>query len=185
MIVYAVYVKPNATYYLVSIIGLLVFPIIPILISCILGTFITFVASKFKGKNIAQTVITLIFLLGIMYFSYNSEMLITNIAKNASSINDFITKIYYPAGKYIELITEFKITQLLEFIVVNVALFIVTIFLIGKVYFNINSNAKSIKINNVTNKSINALYLNNSDFKDLTLNTNISDLKTLVSNKKK
>ena len=91
MIVYAVYVKPNATYYLVSIIGLLVFPIIPILISCILGTFITFVASKFKGKNIAQTVITVIFLLGIMYFSYNSEMLITNIAKNASSINDFIT----------------------------------------------------------------------------------------------
>ena len=67
MIVYAVYVKPNATYYIASIIGLLVFPIVPILISCILGTFITFVASKFKGKNIAQTVITVIFLLGIMY----------------------------------------------------------------------------------------------------------------------
>ncbi len=147
MIVYAVYVKPSVTYYIVSIIGLLMFPIVPILISCILGTFITFVASKFKGKNIAQTVITVIFILGIMYFSYNSEMLITNIAKNASSINDFITKIYYPAGKYIELVTEFKITHLLEFIVVNIALFIVTIILIGKVYFNINSNAKSIKKN--------------------------------------
>ena len=48
-----------------------------------------------------------------------------------------------------------------------------------------NNVQKSIKINNVTNKSINALYLNNSDFKDHTLNTNISDLKTLVSNKKK
>ena len=47
-----------------------------------------------------------------------------------------------------------------------------------------NNVQKSIKINNVTNKSINALYLNNSDFKDRTLNTNISDLKTLVSNKK-
>ena len=47
-----------------------------------------------------------------------------------------------------------------------------------------NNVQKSIKINNVTNKSINALYLNNSDFKDHTLNTNISDLKTLVSNKK-
>lgn len=147
MIVYAVYVKPSVTYYIVSIIGLLMFPIVPILISCIIGTIITFVASKFKGKNIVQTIITVIFLLGIMYFSYNSEMLITNIAKNASSINDFITKIYYPAGKYIELVTEFKITHLLEFIVVNIALFIVTIILIGKVYFNINSNAKSIKKN--------------------------------------
>ena len=47
-----------------------------------------------------------------------------------------------------------------------------------------NNVQKSIKINNVTNKSINALYLNNSDFKDHTLNTNISDLKTLVSKKK-
>ena len=47
-----------------------------------------------------------------------------------------------------------------------------------------NNVQKSIMINNVTNKSINALYLNNSDFKDHTLNTNISDLKTLVSNKK-
>ena len=47
-----------------------------------------------------------------------------------------------------------------------------------------NNVQKSIKINNATNKSINALYLNNSDFKDHTLNTNISDLKTLVSNKK-
>ena len=47
-----------------------------------------------------------------------------------------------------------------------------------------NNVQKSIKINNVTNKSINALYLNNSDFKGHTLNTNISDLKTLVSNKK-
>ena len=47
-----------------------------------------------------------------------------------------------------------------------------------------NNVQKSIKINNVTNKSINALYLNNSGFKDHTLNTNISDLKTLVSNKK-
>lgn len=152
MIVYAVYMKPSALYYVVSFVGLLVFPIIPILISCLVGTFITYVSSKFKGKNIVQTLITMFFLIGILYFSYNSENLVMNIAKNASSINDFITKLYYPAGAYIQLITKFEAIKLLEFILVHVGLFIITIMLIGKVYFNINSSVKSIKANKSNKK---------------------------------
>ena len=147
IIVYARYTNPEFTYYIVSFIGILVFPIIPILISCLIGTFITYISSKFKGKNIAQTVITVLFLLGIMYFSYNSENLLMNIAKNASSINDFITKLYYPAGAYIELITKFDLVKLLEFVFINLGLFVGSIMIIGRVYFNINSNSKSIKIN--------------------------------------
>lgn len=152
IIVYAIYMKPTIMYYIVSFIGLLLFPIIPILISCVIGTFITFVSSKFKGKNFVQTLITVIFLLGIMYFSYNSDNLIMNIAQNASSINDFITKLYYPAGIFIELITKFNPIKLLEFIIVNLGLLMVTILVIGKVYFNINSNVKSIKLNKTNKK---------------------------------
>ena len=154
MIVYARYTNPDITYYIVSLIGLIVFPMVPILISCLIGTFITYAASKFKGKNIAQTIITVVFLLGIMYFSYNSENLLTNIAQKASGINDFITKLYYPAGAYIELITKFNTLKLLEFIFVNISVFIVAIVLIGKIYFNINSNVKTIKINNSNKKYI-------------------------------
>ena len=145
MIVYARYTNPDILFYIVSLIGLLLFPIIPILISCLIGTVITFVASKFKGKNIVQTLITGIFLLGVLYFSYNSENLFNDIAKNAANINDFITKLYYPAGAYIELITKFDIIKLLEFIFINLGLFAIAIALIGRVYFNINSNVKGIK----------------------------------------
>ena len=150
MLVYVIHMKPGITYYITSFIGLLVFPIIPILISCLIGTFITSVASRFKGKNYVQTLITMVFILCIMYFSYNSQKLVMNIAQNASSINVFLTKIYYPAGTYIELITKFNFIKLLEFIVVNLSLFIVTIILIGRVYFNINSSIKSIKINKLS-----------------------------------
>ena len=148
IIVYAIYMNPSISYYLLSLIGLLLFPIVPILFSCLIGTIIAFISSKFKGKNIVQTIITVLFLLGIMYFSYNFEGLILNIANNASSINDFITKIYYPAGVYIELIQQFSIIKLLEFIFLNLILFILTIFIIGKIYFKINSSTKSIKLNN-------------------------------------
>ena len=127
IICYAKYINPNITYYIVSFIGLLLFPIIPILLSCIIGSIITFISSKFKGKNIAQTILTIVLLLGIMYISFNSEKILIDIANNATSINDFITKIYYPASAYIELTTNFNTLKLLEFILINLGLFIFTI----------------------------------------------------------
>lgn len=145
MIVYAKYMNPDMIYYVVSAIALLLFPIVPILLSCLVGTLITWMASKFKGKNIAQTVMTVSVLLVILYLSYNFESLIKNVAQNASSINDLITKLYYPAGAYITLVTSFSFMKLLEFIVVNLVLFLGIIALIGKIYFYVNSNVKSIK----------------------------------------
>lgn len=152
IIVYARYINPNVSYYIVSIIGIILFPIIPILISCLIGTFITYLASKFKGKNYVQTILTIIFLLGIMSFSYNSENLVLDIAKNATSINDFITKIYYPAGAYIDLVLNFNVIKLIEFICIHFIVFIFTILFVGKVYFNINSDVKSIKISKSSTK---------------------------------
>ena len=154
IIVYAIHMNPSFMYYVISIIGLLLFPIIPIIISCLIGFIITFFASKFKSKNIVQTIITFILLIGIMYFSYNSENLIMNIAQNASSINDLITKIYYPAGAYIELITSFSIFKLLEFILIHLSLFTIIIILIGKIYFKINSVSKSVKVNKSNKKYV-------------------------------
>ena len=146
IIAYAIHTNPNFTYYVVSLISLIILPIIPILLSCLIGTIITFFSSMFTSRRLAQTIITFVLLIGIIYISYNSEVIIMNIAKNAQSINDLITKIYYPAGAYIELITVFNALKLVKFIIVNIILFIITIFVVGKVYFNINSGVKSIRI---------------------------------------
>ena len=154
VIVYAVHVHPNTIYYLISFIGLIVFPIIPILLSSLIGSITTFISSKFKGKNIIQTLLTFILLLGIIYFSYNFEGIISNIAEKAYNLSDLITKIYYPAGAYIELITKFSLLKLLEFIVINLGLFIISIILMGKIYFKLNSNVKSIKTNNKNKKYV-------------------------------
>ena len=146
MIAYAVHINPGIEYYFISFVGLILFPIIPILISCLIGTFISFAASKFKGKSLIQTLITIVFLIGIFYLSYNLDSIVKNIAKNAATINGFITRLYYPAGAYIELITKFNIVKLLKFRVIHLALLIVTIILIGRVYFNINSNVKAVRL---------------------------------------
>ena len=48
-----------------------------------------------------------------------------------------------------------------------------------------NNLTKTFKLNNINNKSINyAFYLNNNNSKDCTLDSNIIDLKTIISSKK-
>ena len=144
MVVYAYYTNPNWTYYLSSIIALLIIPIIPVVISCIIGFIITSISSKFKGKSIVQTIITTIFLIGVLFLSYNLDNVILAISKKATSLNDLITKLYYPAGAYIKLVTDFKIIDLLLFIIINSIILIVTVLLLSKVYFKINSNNKRV-----------------------------------------
>ena len=109
MLVYSLNVNVGMTYYIVSFFMLLLLPIIPVFISCIIGMFISFTASKFKFKNIVQIIVTTLFLLVMFYLSYNLESVAKNIATNAKSINEIITKIYYPAGVYAKLITSFNI----------------------------------------------------------------------------
>ena len=149
----------NWTFFLTSIIMIFLLPIIPIIISCLLGAIISSISSRFKYKNFVQILVTIILFLGIMYLSYNLDSIYKYIAKHATSVNDFITKLYYPAGIYAKLVTEFNIKDLLIFILVNIGLFILMIVALSKYYFKINSRLKSVstlkktKINDLVIKS--------------------------------
>ena len=132
------------TYYLSSLIMLLLLPIIPIVISCIIGALTSSLSSRFKYKNALEIIISMIFLIGILYFSFNVEGLFNYITENANSINDIITKIYYPAGVYASLLTKFDIVKLLIFIGINLVVFILGILLLSKFYFKINSRLKKV-----------------------------------------
>lgn len=144
LIVYAYELHPNWTYYLTSLVALLILPIIPIILSCIIGFITVKVSSKFKGKNIVQTIFAMMILLLFLFISYNLDGIMNNLSKNASDINDLLTKIYYPIGTYISLINSFNIKKIIIYILIHLILFSATIFLLGKVYFSINSNSKRI-----------------------------------------
>ena len=132
------------TYYLVSIIMLLFLPIIPIVISCIIGVITSSISSRFKHKNVFQIVISMLFILLIMYFSYNMDNAFDYLMKHASSINDLITKIYYPAGIYAKLVIDFNILDLLIFIIIHIVIFTISVIVLSKFYFKINTRLKSV-----------------------------------------
>ena len=49
----------------------------------------------------------------------NADDFIKNIASKAESINDLLTSIYYPIGAYINLITKFKLLDLIKLLLIN------------------------------------------------------------------
>lgn len=139
------------TYFLSSLVMLFMLPIIPIVLSCIIGIITSGLVSKFKYKNIAQIIISMTFLVFVLYISYNVNNLFKYFVKHATSMNDVITKIYYPAGVYAKLVTNFNIIDLLMFVLINISIFVVVIFILSKFYFKINSNLKRVTINKKTN----------------------------------
>lgn len=155
-IVFIYFEKPGISFYLISILMTILIPMIPTIISSLLGYVIKLTSSKFKSKKIIQTILSSIVFLGIFYFSMNLEDFIQNIAEHATSINDLLTSIYYPLGLYINLITKFNILDLINLFVVNIIPFILFIMIGSKLYFYIIFNSKESKVakNNKINKKI-------------------------------
>ena len=142
------------TYFLTSFIMLLFLPIIPIVLSSIVGAITTSISSRFKYKNLVQIIISMIFILIVFYISFQLDKITDYLIKHATSLNDLIIKIYYPAGVYAKLISEFNVLDLIIFIVVNLSIFALGIFILSKFYFKINSRLKSVVINKKVNTKL-------------------------------
>ena len=71
---------------------------------------------------------------------------IADIADKASSINELLTKIYYPLGLYINLITNFKVLDLIKLLLVNIIPLFIFIMIGSIYYFKIVFKSKEISI---------------------------------------
>ncbi len=150
-VIYIFFENPSINFYFISILMLFLLPIIPTVASVVLGYIVKGISSKFKAKKIIQTILSLVIFLGIFFLSYNMESLISNLTQNATSINDALTKIYYPVGAYINLIQEFNFIELLKLIVINIIPLIIVIY-IGQIkYFKIISKSKETSSRSKTN----------------------------------
>ena len=139
MVVYAMHERTDVYFYIVSLVMLVLLPIIPTIIACIIGYAVKGITSKFKAKNIVQVILTSAMLLLIFYASFNMQGVIANIVQNADNINDVITKIYYPAGLYINLIQNFNVVDLLILFAINIIPAVLFVYIASILYFKITS----------------------------------------------
>ena len=90
-------------------------------------------------------------MIGIIYVSYNMDGFYEYVATHATSIHDMITKIYYPAGMYATLVVDFHLMDLIIFIVIHLGVFFLSILILSKFYFKINSRLKVVSTSKKSN----------------------------------
>lgn len=140
------------TFYLASLVALILLPVVPVVISALAGIGISEISTRFRFKRLVQTVLVVILLLGVLALSFNIQNVMMTIAEHASSINDAIMRLYYPVGAYIQMVTDFSIPTLLIFIVANLAVAMGFVWLFAKIYFRLNSRMKITRSSKVHKK---------------------------------
>lgn len=142
IVVYVYFETPSISFYLITFLITILIPIIPTIVACFLGYIIKLVSSKVPSKKVIQTLLTGVLMVGIIVLSTKTGGFINNIAKNANSINDFLTKLYYPIGAYINLITKFDMDILIKLILIHIIPLVLFIILGQALYFRIISSFK-------------------------------------------
>ncbi|MBQ3321128.1 hypothetical protein IJG71_03335 [Candidatus Saccharibacteria bacterium] len=135
-----------STFYLASFVALILLPVIPVVLAVLISMGISGISTKFRFKNLIQIVLTMAVLVGVMILSFNIQDIMTTIAEHVSSINEMIMRLYYPVGAYIQMVTDFRVLTLIVFILVNLAVAGVSVLIFSKVYFKINSRAKTVRL---------------------------------------
>lgn len=169
IIVYAQLEQTSWQYWVTSFVMLMVLPVFPTVIGSAIGYLIKIFSNKFKKRKIIQTITTLCSTLVVMYFAFNLQNILLNLANNANSIDKVLSKFYYPIKLYISLVNAFNIKDLAILILINIVISIAFIAIFSISYFKVISKSSEIskktkyKLKKKINSQLTALIM--KDFK--------------------
>lgn len=140
-VVYGFCRNPGVGFYLVAAVGVLLIPVIPLVISTLLGTVMMAISSRMKNKSLVQTLWMVLLVVGVLVGSFSMESIaenmtqeaITQLAQNAGAV---LEQIYPPAVWLGSAMVSLDIGSLLLFAGVSVSVMAVAIFVTSKVFHN-------------------------------------------------
>ncbi len=100
--VYGLCQKPDLGFYLAALLGALLIPGIPLVISVLLGSLVTAISSRMKQKSLAQTVLMVALVIGVLLGSFQIGSAAENLTPEAFSqlaqtIGSLLGQVYPPA----------------------------------------------------------------------------------------
>ncbi len=139
-VLYGIWARPAVSFYIYSIAGTLFLPLLPMTVSALLGALITAVSSRMKHKSLVASVLSIILVLGFMFFNYssvgNADKLNEEMLKNFSAaVMGQIEKLYPPAVWFGKGALDGNIIYLLLLIGLSLAVFLAMVFIIQR-YFS-------------------------------------------------
>lgn len=142
IVVYGYLEKPSISFYLLSFLMTFLVPIIPTVLSSVIGYVIKLISSRFKKEKLIQMLLSLLTFLVILLFGMYINDIMQIIVEKATSINDMLTKLYYPLGVYLSLIDNFDIWLFIKLILYNLIPLVLFIVISSRYYFKIIFNTR-------------------------------------------
>ena len=158
-VVYGILESMSTIYYIVFGITLFIIPLIPLVIAMILGSLIAFISTRFKYKNLVNTILTFMLVITIMGVSLNINKIEHNIGDIGKALGNSIYKIYPLSKVYVKGICEQDILSLLIFIGLSIGIFVLF------------SNILSLKFKDINSKIISKSASGNYEIKDLKISS--------------
>jgi len=147
-IVYVRNVDVNFMFYLLFFITLIVIPMIPLVVSSVIGSLITAISSRFKHKNIVNYILTIGLFVVIMTTSTGlEEMAAIDMANIGKSMIDMFNNIYPLVSMYNNILSNSNILSLILFISLPILFFMIYIKLMVMFHSKINDGLSSYKKN--------------------------------------
>ena len=172
---YIIYVRNSDVsiyFHIIYFITLFIIPLVPIMISTILGIIFTTISNLFKERKIINLMLTLIMFLFMLAFSYNMFSNTKETVDDVMELLDTFNKMYPLTKLYVEILIYNNIKSLILFILIPIILFIIYILIINKFHtkiYNLINNYKTKKLLKLKfNKHSKIISLYNKELKTYT-----------------
>lgn len=152
IVVYGYFVRPGVIFYLISFVGTIFLPLLPLTIASVIGAGITAVSARAKHKSLAETMLMVVFVAvvmgGSLFFGESAEQMNMAEWKNiAQNISAQIGSIYPPARWFGEALSG-SFGYLVLLLAVPVTIFTVFIAVLQKYFQSICTALNAINAKN-------------------------------------
>ncbi|WP_455675660.1 hypothetical protein [Pradoshia sp.] len=136
MAVYAYFMKPGFSFYLLGVAGTLFIPLLPMTIAALFGALITAISSRMKHKSLVGAGLSILLLLGIMFASSQISAIEGNISQEmlldlSNIITALLHQIYPPAIWLGTAMVDGSLVQSILYFGTSTLLFIVMVLIIS------------------------------------------------------
>lgn len=141
-VVYCIYEKPSASFYLMWIISLFTVSFIPTTIAAIFGACITAIASKFRYANRITTILSFLAIIIFGYFMFkqgNTKYSFTELEEVGATVSEGLTKVYPLATIFQKAIVDANIGAFILFVGISVIWYYLFVKILALKYKQINT----------------------------------------------
>ncbi len=170
-VTYGIFQRPGIGFYGIILVGTLLIPAVPLVVSTLLGTLIMAASARMKRKSLVQTVLMVLLVVGIMVGSISmgstaENVTLAELSQLAQAMGALIGNVYPPALWLNQAAVHEDLLRLGLFLAVSVAVMALAVFVTARSFHSILRRLQNVtarhdyKIGHLERRSLlKALYL--------------------------